>query len=483
MEQFLTKSGQRSLYYAIGLIAACGLISILIFKTGVAGGIMAVGGIGAMLLVLLVFNNYRDGFLLIVFYSFFMFHIYRIIPPSMAGIPVGVGVDLLLVLVLLSVLVHKQRPGEKLESSSYKNPVIYAFMIFLGYTMLLLLHPSSRSVLGRVVAVREMIMLVTSLLIVLHVFRTDKMIKFFLKFWIFFATLAALYGIYQEIFGLQDWELRWLNSNPETAKLAFIWGHYRKWSFLSDINAFGLFMSYAGIVCIVLALGPFSILKRAVLASAGCLMLVSMTYSGTRTAMAMVVFGFLFYVVISLHKLSTLVVAFVFTACFLGIYFGPFYGGTFSRIRSTVNVSEDASMNVRKSTRSRMQPYIQAHPFGGGLNTAGHVGLQNEPDHTLAGQWDPDSGYLKTALERGYIGLLIQLGLYATILIFGIINYFKTTDPSIKIIYCAYLCGFFALSIANFAQDSMEQKPVNLILMGSIASMIALSTLKKEQTR
>jgi len=64
-------------------------------------------------------------------------------------------------------------------------------------------------------------------------------------------------------------------------------------------------------------------------------------------------------------------------------------------------------MNVRDNTRARVQPYARSHPFGGGLNTSGALGLKYDPGHPLAGNWDTDSGYLKTALERGLGGLAV----------------------------------------------------------------------------
>jgi hypothetical protein len=83
-------------------------------------------------------------------------------------------------------------------------------------------------------------------------------------------------------------------------------------------------------------------------------------------------------------------------------------------------------------------------------------------------------------LERGWIGLLIQLGFYATVLIFGIVHCFRTNDPWKKTYYLAYLAAFFSLTIANYTQDSMDQKPVNIILVSSFAILIRLSLLPDE---
>jgi len=61
---------------------------------------------------------------------------------------------------------------------------------------------------------------------------------------------------------------------------------------------------------------------------------------------------------------------------------------TLTGCRSTFKVKEDPSMNVRDNTRARVQPYARSHPFGGGLNTSGALGLKYDPGHPLAGNWD-----------------------------------------------------------------------------------------------
>src|SRR5262249_5735551 len=156
--------------------------------------------------------------------------------------------------------------------------------------ILMLFHPASKGITGRVFAMRDIYAIAITFFIVIHIFKTRGHIEKFTRFWMFLALLAALYGMYQQHFGLQNWELDWLYLNPENAKLAMVAGTIRKWSFLSDINAFGLFMAYAAIIACIMVLGPFSLKIRAIFAGAGLLMMVSMTFSGTRTATAMIVF-------------------------------------------------------------------------------------------------------------------------------------------------------------------------------------------------
>lgn len=456
------------------------ILCVVISTTNVWIGFALLGIVLGCHLLLIILNNYRNGFLLMTVYAFFMFHLYRLVRPAIDNIPMGVGIEIFLMLLLASILFQKSK-GKNDDKELYKNPITTVLVIYVSFSLLELLNPLSRAVTGRVLALREIVAYAILFFVSIQAFKTRSFINFYLHFWIFFALLAALYGIYQEVFGLQDWELEWMYAQPDGGKLAMVQGHLRKWSFLSDINSFGLLMAYGGIVCMILALGPFSITKKIYYAACCIFMLISMTFSGTRTAMAMVVFGLALFIVMTLNSPRSIAIIVGFTLGVVALFFGPFYGPNFNRLRSTFAVKKDASMNVRDQTRARVQPYVRSHPFGGGFYTSGALGLKYDPGHPLAGKWDPDSGYLRTALERGWIGLLVQLGLYATILIVGLRFYFSTNDPVDATLCCAYLCGFFALAVANYAQDSLDQKPTNVIIMSSVATIINLITMNKRK--
>lgn len=469
-----------SLPMAVLCVGLSFLLAAVISKANTTTGVLVLVGIVTLFILFLIFHSYQKGFLLLILYSFLMFHFYRLFPDA-PYFPLGTLIEFFLALLFLSIIVHTVKNRNEIDKGVLHNPITYGLVIYLAYSCLLLFHPLSTGTTNRILALREILILALSFFITVHVLKTRQFIYFFTDYWIFLALIAGLYGVNQEVFGLTDWELRWLYSQPDQGKLAMVWGHIRKWSFLSDINAFGLLMSYGGIVCSLLALdGPFSNIKKFYLATCAIIMFAAMTFSGTRTAMAMVVFALVFYVAMTLNSTRSLLIILAFVIGVLALFFGPFYGPNFNRLRSTFDVKKDASMSVRDQTRARMQPYIREHALGGGFNTTGALGMQYEPDHPLAGKWDPDSGYLKTALERGWVGLLFQLGFYATILITGVNFYFRSRDEVARAYCCAYLCAFFALSVANYAQDSLDQKPTNLILMASFASLVTFSTSEQK---
>ena len=137
-------------------------------------------------------------------------------------------------------------------------------------------------------------------------------------------------------------------------------------------------------------------------------------------------------------------------------------------------------MSVRDKKRIQLQKYVQTHPIGGGLNTVGQNGRRYSPGHTLAEVGDADSGYLLTALEMGWVGLIIGLSFFFAVMLKGINNYFSMRDPLLKTINLVYIVPFLALSVAHFTQDAMFQKPVYLVIIATYAVVITLPTFAKK---
>jgi O-antigen ligase len=227
-------------------------------------------------------------------------------------------------------------------------------------------------------------------------------------------------------------------------------------------------------------MGPFKTSYRIALGCLALIMFMAMSYSGTRTAMAMVAVGIVFFIIMTLRNRKTIIAAGALVFFGAIILMGPFYGGTINRIRSTFNPSDDASMAVRDNKRIRLQEYVLSHPIGGGLSTTGQNGKRYSPGHYLAGGWDPDSGYLLTALEMGWIGLIIFQVFFFIVMLRGIKNYFALKDPLLKTLTLTYIVPFLALTVAHFTQDALFQKPINLIVIVTYAIVIKIPSFEKK---
>ena len=453
------------------LIVSVTLTYLMVNVELLLGPIIVILLLGVFLLVG-IFMNYRIAIYASFFLSVFMSFISRIYVPP---VPMGVVLDAFAVLAFIAIFFNKEERDWRL----LKGPITVVYIIIVVYQFLQVFNPNAVGFTGWLVALRGN----TSFLLYLVFFQmlsSFEQVKKFTVLWLGLAAAVAFYGIYQEIFGLTSFEKSWVYSSVGRVQLLMIWGHMRKFSFLSDPSAFGLFTGFSGLGCLILAVGPFKSLNRLIFGFLAAIMFVSMSFSGTRTAIVMVAFGVIFYIILTIRSKATVLLM---AASILGgvvLLFGPFHGSTVNRVRSTFNMEEDASMGVRDRKRIRLQEYVKTHPFGGGLNTTGTNGTKYSPGHPLAEGWDPDSGYLLTALELGWIGLIIGLSFFFVVVLKGINNYYSINDPLLKTVTLAYIVPFMALSVAHFAQDAVFQKPVYLVVTATYAIMLRMPSFEKQ---
>lgn len=452
----------------VGLIVST-LAAFFITKGGLLAGILIITVVISVFIVTVILTRFDTGIYILLFLGSTMFLVDRLI---VLPIPLGVIYDAVIVLTFFAVFLNSKR---KNNWTFFNNSITFVFILITAYQLLQFFNPNAVSKIGWLVSMRNN----TSFLLYIIFFQFFfllRNIKIFTITWMVLGLAVSFYGIYQEIFGLSNFEWQWIYRVPDRINLYFIWGKMRKFSFLSDPSSYGLFTAFCGLATLAMAFGPYKWHQRFFLTITSFLMFMAMSFSGTRTAYAMVAVGIVFLILLNLNNAKMVLFTFVLILGVGVVFFGPFYGGTINRIRSTFNPSEDASMAVRDNKRIRLQSYIQSHPIGGGLYTTGANGLRYSNGHTLAQGWDPDSGYLLTALEMGWIGLIIFMGFFFIVLFKGIVGYFAVQDPMLKNYLLVYIVPLFALSVAHFTQDAMFQKPVNLIVIAAYALVVRISS-------
>jgi putative inorganic carbon (HCO3(-)) transporter len=471
---YLNKTGRVPYVLIISILVLISVgVSYLIVSKGVVMGPIAIVAVGGIFLVGAILINYRVGFYFLFTMGMYMFYIDRIVH---IPIPLGIVYDALAALTFIAVFINGK---DKRDWTLFRNPVTLAFILITAYQLLQFFNPNAVSHVAWMVSLRNNV----SFLMYVVCFQLLSSVKDVMRFtttYVVMAAVVAFYGLYQEYIGLTDFEWEWIYKAEGRLQLYLIWGKMRKFSMLSDPSAFGLFMAFSCLSCIVLAMGPFRPLYRMTMGGLAFVMFLSMSYSGTRTAMAMVAIGIAFFIVMTLRSRKTILAAGALVVIMTGVMLGPFYSGTVNRIRSTFNPSDDASMAVRDNKRIRLQEYILTHPIGGGLATTGKNGVTYSPGHYLAGGWDPDSGYLLTALEMGWIGLILFQVFFFIVMLKGIRNYFEMDDPLLKTLTLTYIVPFLALSVAHFTQDALFQKPVNLLVLITYAVVVKLPSFRKK---
>ena len=414
--------------------------------------------------------NAELGLYINICYSFFAFHFSRFLFND--EFPVGVITDLLLLATFMSLIMTGVNMRKSINQFT-KTPVVIGILVLLFYLFIELFNPYGHSFDGWFQSFRRFLGSVLLLFISYNVFTSYEKIRRFIAVLFAVCVISAIYGCIQQWHGLFDFELAWVRSDDNRYGLFFIMGDFRKFSTMSDPTAFGVAMASAAIFFVILAWTEKNKLIKYSLFTGIILMCLAMGYSGTRTANIMMTGGVFMFVLLTLDKKATRFFAIFASLIFLFLMYGPYVNSTILRFRSSFIGEKDESYKVREVNRAFIQPYIYSHPIGGGLGTTGASGLRFNRGHYLAG-FPPDSGYLRKALETGWIGLAFICLLYFIILRFGIRRYFKCRDDRLKIIYAGAISSLFSFYVAEFAQEAIGQITDIVIYYPLIAMMLKM---------
>nr|WP_228085260.1 O-antigen ligase family protein [Mucilaginibacter sp. JRF] len=205
-----------------------------------------------------------------------------------------------------------------------------------------------------------------------------------------------------------------------------------------------------------------------------------MLYSGTRGANVLLPAAMVLFAILNFNKrvLMFAIMGAVFLVVLINI---PTSNPNIMRFQTAFRPNNDDSYNLRKMNQKRIQPYIQTHPFGGGLGATGTWGKRFAPGSYLA-NFPPDSGYMRTAVELGWVGLTIFCTMVFVILKTGINYFYRIKDPELKTYCLAMTLVIFAYNIANFPQEALVQYPSNL-LFPLAAALITVSYRLDQEKR
>ena len=378
--------------------------------------------------------------------------------------PMGTVLDGMQVLLLLGFFIkQKHNP----DWSVFKGPVATMLLIWIGYNVLEVINPTAESRLAWVYTVRTIAVLTLMYFVFVYQIKTIASLRIILKVWLLLAFVAMVYAYKQEYIGIAEAELEGMRSDPLSVSLMFIDGHWRKYSIFSDPVEFSYNMVITALLCIALISGPILNWQKIVLAIFALLMLNAMLFSGTRGAYVLVPAALILFAILHFSRrimlFSTVAAFFIVVMIYM-----PTGNPSLVRFQSAFRPSEDASYNVRKQNQKRIQPYILSHPMGGGLGATGMWGVRFAPYSFLA-NFPPDSGYMRVAVEMGWIGLFIFCLLMFIVLKSGIENFYLIRNAELRTYCLAMTLVLFALNIGNFPQEALVQYPNNILFYLAIA--------------
>ncbi|MGB3006845.1 MAG: O-antigen ligase family protein [Chitinophagaceae bacterium] len=461
-------------------------ISIAIFfgylmaqQTSIGLGLIAlIFGIAVVLTCML---NAETGLYLILIYSFFISHFNRLF--FYDTLQVGVFSDILVGATFLGFFIRNVNLKKSFNQFTQTSVVITLLFVY-AYTAIEVFNPSGSSLTGWIPAFRKILATLLILFISFNVFNSLSSVKRFINVLFILCVLVGIYGCVQEWHGFFQFETDWIFDDDKRARMIFVNGGARKMSFFPDALSLSIAMATCSVFFIAIATGKKKLQNKIAIITGVIFMILSMSFSLTRTANAMLVAGLFIFMLITLDKKTTRIFAILSAFLFLIILYGPYSNSHIGQFRLTFRGgTKDASFNVREINRKSIQPYIYSHPIGGGLSTTGGEGLTYNPGHPLAG-FPPDSGYLKKALELGWIGFGLILFLYFLVLKTGIKGYFKCKNEEIRLIYAACTAACFSLYTGDFSQVAIGQITDVVIYYPIIAIILKLKnfdqTIKTE---
>jgi putative inorganic carbon (hco3(-)) transporter len=441
-------------------------------KFGVIFSALVFGTIIAVWVLAGIVASVEFGILVVVVMAFMLFMLMRI---GISG-PVGILMDALQVILMISTAVRLKRER---NWELMKGPVSNVILLWIGYNVLEFVNPFAESRLAWIYTIRTVAIVLISYFVFVYNIRTMRMLRTAIKVWLALAVIGALYAYKQEHIGFSAAEDAYLHSDPEIASLLFIGGHWRKFSIFSDPVAFAYNMVMPSIICICIVAGKFKVWQKVLAGVFTCMFLQSMLYSGTRGANVLLPAAMVLFAILNFNKrvLMFAIMGAMFLVVLINI---PTSNPNIMRFQTAFRPNNDDSYNLRKMNQKRIQPYIQTHPFGGGLGATGTWGKRFAPGSYLA-NFPPDSGYMRTAVELGWVGLIIFCTMVFVILKTGINYFYRIKDPELKTYCLAMTLVIFAYNIANFPQEALVQYPSNLLFPLAAALIMVSYRLDQEK--
>lgn len=441
------------------LLCSCAIAGLVSFGGIKIGGVLGALLIGSPLIVASMFNL-KFGISFTLALSFVFLGVKRILD----DVPLGILMDVMIVIMLFGLFI--KQVNER-NWSFAKNPISKIILVWILYNLLEGINPWAESRLAWLYTVRGFAGFTIMYFLLMYAIDSKKFIFWLIKLWLLFMTFAMIYGYNQEFLGLLPFEMNWIMAEPGRYLLLFQAGKFRMFSFFSDPLVYGFSMSFTGMLCFILAGGPFRLYKKVFLYTLGCLMIYGMLFSGTRAAFILPPAGFLFYTIVKFKK-NVMIIGVLLLFIVMILLNVPSSNPNIVRLQSAFKPNDDPSYQVRVRNQAFIQPYIQTHPMGGGLGSVGEWGKKFSPWSPLA-NFPPDSGYVRIAVEMGWIGLFLFCLLLFIVFKEGIKDYLRIRDPMLKTISLGMLTVVYSLTLANFPQEAIGQYPINYLFFVAIA--------------
>ncbi|MEQ8546620.1 MAG: O-antigen ligase domain-containing protein [Cyclobacteriaceae bacterium] len=443
--------------------------------------LIATGGfkIGIVLLVvipvpLLLIAAFRvpEYFLIgVVAIAFLISLLSRYVP----GIPFGLSVDGILVLLILVLIFSK---SVKFEPTHFTNLLSLALIGWLAFSFIEVFNPLAKSKAAWFYANRGLSIYPVMLIVLsIYLLKDFKYVKYFLIVWAVMALFGTGWGIKQLVLGVSQVEKQWLNAGAASTHILF--GKLRVFSYFSDAAQFGASQAHTSLVFGIIALFPGKVRFRWLLFVVSLLSLYGMLISGTRGALAILAIGgFAYFVMTKNFRIVILGILFA-SGAFVFLKYTTILQSNYqiNRLRSALDTN-DPSLMVRVEREKVLEGYMADKPLGGGIGSAGYWGKRFTPGTFLA-ELGTDGHYTRLWMETGIIGLYLYYLMLAVIIFYLGRRLWHMEESLHRQILVAFYSAFIGLCVASYTNGLLTQLPTGPLNFISLA-FVYIGTLKKD---
>lgn len=308
-----------------------------------------------------------------------------------------------------------------------------------------------------------------------------KILVRYLFLWGALALFAAFWVWKQQYIGFTHAENLWIQTRGRSTHIIQAGTLIRYFSIYSDAANFGIGIASTAVAFLIFGITSRIKRHKFFFLIVGFACAWAMFPSGTRTAIACLMAGFMAYIFLSKSFKIAIPFTIVFAVFVFILAFTTIGNGNqqIRRMRSAFD-KNDASANVRASNQAAMKKYLAEAPWGIGM----HIGYQNAPannKYTFMATIPPDSEYVFIWIHTGIIGITVFL-ICTAIMILGAcrIVLFRLRSPSLRGIGAGFCCAMISQQLGGYGNQVLLQFPNCLTFFGGLAIVYVLPYLEDE---
>jgi hypothetical protein len=464
----------------VSLLFLLFLLAIYSFINSGFGAFAAVCCIPILVLIVLAAFHYRMlcFWALVIINYFLQWHTLKL--PS--GIPMSMYNEMLEIILLALVIIDAK--DAKLERIA--NLMLLGLILWCGLCILEVLNNSCGlgiNVGAWYMGTRLMaFQLLYAFLVFSFYITTPTRLVRYLYLWGALALFASFWIWKQTNIGLTHSEEAWLYGAGRITHIIQNGTLIRYFSIFSDAANFGIGIASTAVAFIIFGITSKIKKHRIVFLIIGLASAWAMFPTGTRTAIACFIVGFIAYIFLSKSVKIAVPFTIIFSIFVFIIVFTNIGQGNqqIRRMRSAFN-KDDPSSNVRKMNQEAIKKYLNDAPWGLGVGIWNSGGVPANNKFHKVFSTPADSEYVGVWIRTGVVGLSVFL-ISNGIMILGacIIVFFRLKSRSLRGIGAGFTCAMIAQQVGAYGNMVLFQFPNCLVFYGGLTIVYILPFIEKE---